>query len=102
MAKIMNYIMAPVIAALFLVGCGTTPGYYKDSSLANNWGRSLERLKQNQKAHPFTPKNMIKPTDSETGLDPKAAEAIIKKYREGFEKVQENQNRKFDFGTGEN
>lgn len=75
--------------ALSLSSCVAIDDYYPNSPVKRNWRRSVESMMHRQMAVSETANVVSRNTSAVTGLDPQAAEAIIQKYRDGFEKTRE-------------
>jgi len=76
-----------VAMGLVLLGCAETNPFERDyfagpSRLEKDFGRSFELQKVNQIADPDAEKDL----EPVTGLDGKASQATIEKYRKEFEK----------------
>lgn len=72
------------IIFLLCTGCANTTGYYPDSPLVHNWGRSVESMRLNQTVTP-TSTATAPPSKPIVGLDQAAGKAVIDKYRKSFE-----------------
>jgi hypothetical protein len=73
------YILATFLAIFLISACA------QPSRLDRNYGRSLKQARVNQILDPEAGKNL----EPVTGLDGKAAQASIEKYRKTFEQPRE-------------
>jgi hypothetical protein len=89
MTKSILYSSALIVIALSLSSCAAIYDYYPTSPVERNWRRSVESMMHHQMAVQETTNVVSRRTSTITGLDPQAAEAIIQKYRDGFEKTRE-------------
>jgi len=89
MTKSLLYSFVFIVIALSLSSCTVMDAYYPNSPVNRNWGRSVEAMMYRQMVVPEMGIVARRNTPAVTGLDPQAAEAIIQKYRDGFEKARE-------------
>ena len=73
-------VLVLMVGLLFFTSCSKE--FKKETKLDRNWGRSFEAAKQNQILNPEAGKE----PEPVVGMDGQAAEKIIEKHRQSFER----------------
>lgn len=86
-------VLVLIVGLLFFTSCSKE--FQKETKLDRNWGKSFESARQNQILNPEAGKDS-KPV---VGMDGQAAEKIIERHKQSFERQPPNEVYNVDFGV---